>query len=236
MIKKARKKHGCPHIRASMSYSRYPNLRELLQADLKRKLKKGITSKDFKNEPCIYQGPSLINGVCPYGEKCRQRCVIYKATCRICSKFYVGQTQRFHRVRINEHIDATIALKKAPNSKTGKKVASTDAFARHFADHIGEDETPSRGLIRPMFTNEILWQGDPVSCTKSFGTLNCTLCMQEKLAILKATKARHPDSGEPLLMNSKQEIYGGCPHRTRFHVWQSTPCSPCGDTRTDDGL
>ena len=58
----------------------------------------------------------------------------------------------------------------------------------------------------------ILWQGNPVSVQKSFGTKNCILCMKERTQILKSMY-QTPN----LLINNNSEIYGSCRHKPRFH-------------------
>ena len=81
------------------------------------------------------------------------------------------------------------------------------------AEHLREEHTPySPQIIRDMTQVEFLWQGKAISCMKSFGTLRCQLCMEEKLAILRASW-QQPD----LLLNTASELDEGCKHRTRFH-------------------
>ena len=45
---------------------------------------------------------------------------------------------------------------------------------------------------------------------KTFGKLSCALCMKERIEILKKRNNKK-------LINSNDEIYGGCRHRTHFH-------------------
>ena len=58
----------------------------------------------------------------------------------------------------------------------------------------------------------ILWQGNPISVQKSFGTKNCTLCMKERTTILKCMYEK-----PHLLINNNSEIYGSCRHKPKFH-------------------
>ncbi|CAB9506324.1 unknown protein [Seminavis robusta] len=51
----------------------------------------------------------------------------------------------------------------------------------------------------------ILWQGNPISTVKTFGTRHCSLCNRERLEILKRSR----ESPEKLI-NSCNEIYGAC--------------------------
>ena len=45
-----------------------------------------------------------------------------------------------------------------------------------------------------------------------FTKLNCNLCMQERLTILKKLRDKRVT-----FMNKNSEIYGACPHKTAFH-------------------
>ena len=49
-------------------------------------------------------------------------------------------------------------------------------------------------------------------CMKSFQTVGCTLCMKERIHILKQLQ-KDPES----VINSRHEVYGACRHRTKFH-------------------
>ena len=60
---------------------------------------------------------------------------------------------------------------------------------------------------------------------KSHKTLGCTLCMKERLEILRRWK-----SDKNKLINDKHEMYGPCQCKTRFHRFYRTPT-----TSTDDG-
>jgi len=73
---------------------------------------------------------------------------------------------------------------------------------------------------------DILWKGNPISCSKSFGKLNCSLCMKERLLILKALG----DNAEKRLINSNNELYGACRHKSKFHRYTTT------NSNTDEGL
>ena len=77
--------------------------------------------------------------------------------------------------------------------------------------------------VRAILRVEIIWQGDPISCNKSFGKRNCSLCLAEKLAIWNATieEERKVKEGKGKiknkLMNSRSEILGSCAYRAKFH-------------------
>ena len=42
--------------------------------------------------------------------------------------------------------------------------------------------------MRKFIETDIIWQGNPISCIKTFGKLNCKLCMQETKHIRKAMR------------------------------------------------
>ena len=49
---------------------------------------------------------------------------------------------------------------------------------------------------------------------KSFGQIDCVLCMQERIAILKF-KRKHPE----LLINTNNKFYGACCYKPAFHTY-----------------
>ena len=93
--------------------------------------------------------------------------------------------------------------------KSGQK---SDSFASHFAQHFEPGETIKPCQVREIMQVEILWQGKPISCMKTFGKNSCSLCMRERCCILDAY-----NENPRKLINSKSETYGGCRHLTRFH-------------------
>ena len=203
-IKTLRNKYNLKWLRTSMSYHKFSNLREQLQADLGAKLMKGIGSLDFDTLQCNCNARSKVNGKCPYNNICRQSIVVYKATCDVTKKFYIGNTQQKLKARMTQHFNET---KDAANNGS-----STDSFAKHFAHQdIREGETTVK-QVRDRTTIEILWKGNAISCSKSFGKISCSLCMKERLEILKASKQQ-----PKRLINSCNELYGACRHRPVFH-------------------
>jgi hypothetical protein len=44
---------------------------------------------------------------------------------------------------------------------------------------------PTAGMLRDELTYSILWQGDPSTCSKTFGKLACKLCQKERVALLR---------------------------------------------------
>ena len=93
-----------------------------------------------------------------------------------------------------------------------KKNQNSDTFAKHFASTITDESNPTPKILRTRMNFSILWQGNPISVQKSFGTKNCTLCMKERTTILKCMYEK-----PHLLINNNSEIYGSCRHKPKFH-------------------
>ena len=68
-----------------------------------------------------------------------------------------------------------------------------DSFAKHFSKHFRNDglnknDQISSKDVREITRVSILWQGNPISSMKTFGKINCNLCMMERLEIIKAMR------------------------------------------------
>jgi len=136
----------------------------------------------------------------------------YWSACNDCKMCYLGNTQQKIKLRINQHLGEVCKL-----VNTGK---TSDSFAKHFALHHKNRESKlTIGEARKRVSVSILWQGNPISCNKSFGKLNCSLCMKERILILKYSR-ENPN----LIINSNSEFYGACRHKPKFHRYaQTTP-------------
>ena len=95
-----------------MAYKRYRNLGELLQSDLSKKLNKDLVSLDYMERPCNCPAHCRINDKCPYGNKCRATCVVYKVKCNTRGKFYIGNTQQPLKKRMGGHYADVLRLVK----------------------------------------------------------------------------------------------------------------------------
>ena len=111
-----------------MSYHRFSNLGEIFQGNLNNKLMKNITSKDFMDLKCNCNNSTTVDGKCIYDSNCRKSIVIYKATCKECGSYYIGNTQQKLKLRMNQHFADTKNL--VNNEKF------SDSFAKHFASHL----------------------------------------------------------------------------------------------------
>jgi len=133
---------------------------------------------------------------------------------------YIGNTQQKLKLRMNQLFSET--------AKLINHSSKSDSFANHFAEHFkGVVQDVTVHTVRKMVKMEVVWQGNAISCVKSFGKLSCSLCMKERLSILKMGKDE-PDK----LINSWSEIYGACRHKTRFHRYTKNrlPSTDEGDT------
>ena len=88
----------------------------------------------------------------------------------------------------------------------------SDSFASHFSKFFNTESKPTPSLLREKIEFSILWQGNPLSVQKSFGTKTCRLCMKESTHILKEL---HTNPNK--LINHNSKIYTSCHHKTRFH-------------------
>ena len=167
------------------------------------KLMEGVESKDFVDSPCNCRRDYSIDGICPYDSSCRKSCIIYKATHLLTNRPYIGNTQRNFKTRMGEHFTD---LKKAISSDI-----ASDSFAKIASREY--NKCPNTKRLMKDFKHEILWQGNAITISKTYGTIKCRLCAREKDFILK----HRFDKTQPLMMNSRLEIRGACRHKPRFH-------------------
>jgi len=209
VIKSIKAKFNLQWLRASMSYHRFTNLREMFQGDLSRKLTMGVTSLDFETLPCNCRNRETKG--CGYNNTCRNSIVVYKVTCNNTGKIYIGNAQQKFKERMQQHLGEVKKL-----VEIGEK---SDSYAKHFATQF-PTTIPTPDDQRNGITCSIIWQGNPISVVKTFATKNCALCAKERTAILKQSKLN-----PQLLVNSNNEIYGACRHRPKFHRHgkQTTP-------------
>jgi hypothetical protein len=204
-LKELQNKHGLTWLRMSMSYHKFSNLWEIFQGDLNQKLMDGIISCDIMD--CNCNCASKIDGKCAYNGECRKMCVVYKATRKICDESYIGQTKQKLKDWMGQHLNDI--------KKLSTKGIKLDLFATHFTHHCKKEVKPINDELRKMMKVKIFWQGNAISCMKSFGKLNCSLCMWERIEILCTI---HQE--ECIIINHCNEIYGACRHKTRFYRFQ----------------
>ncbi len=219
IIKKLKKKHHLKWLRVSMSYHRFTNLRELFNGDLTGKLNKHVISQDFSSRPCNCRSKNTTG--CDYANLCRETLVVYRVQCKTTGKSYIGCTQQNFKKRMQQHFNDV------RNLRAGK--GHHDSYAHHFAKMSINFPNPSPKLLRSLATFHILWQGNPLSTVKTFGTNHCLLCDQERLHIFKWNKL-HPDK----LINNHDEIYGACKHKPKFHRFPPPALSSTDESSIDE--
>ena len=218
-IRELKKDFGLGWLRVSMSYHRFTNLREIFQGDLSGKLIEGVESRDYQILECNCRLPG---GKCGYNNVCLDSMVIYQVECLVTGKFYIGNTQQSVKDRMKGHFhDVQMLI-------AGKQKRS-DSYAKHFAAQftdLAEGEVPSPAQQREKILVTVLWRGNPISMSKTFGTRKCVLCDKERLEIFKRSIEK-PDS----LINICDEIYGACRHNPMFHWYVNQPPSTDDSTR-----
>ena len=120
---------------------------------------------------------------------------------------YIGQTQQNFKNRMEGH-HGDVSVLHNPERDAKK----SDSYAKHFAHQLQNWKTVPPKIQREHYSSKTLWQGNPISAVKTFGTQHCILCNRERLEIFKRFK-KNPQS----LINSCGEIFGGCLHKPKFH-------------------
>jgi hypothetical protein len=201
-LKTLRDKHGLTWMRISMSYHRFPNLRDIFQSALTAKMIENVVSLDFQSKPCNCKAPK---GQCNYGKVCREPVVIYKVKCELTNKFYIGNTQQFFKNRMRGHFQDV--------KQYVEKNVLSDSYARHSEGLVPKGaKSPTPGEQRVQISCSLIWKGNPLSAVKTFGKNSCKLCNREQMAIVKA-EHNNPNN----LINSRSELHGACRHLPRFH-------------------
>ena len=187
--------------------------------DLSNKVDCHVKSQDRP----ILQDCNCSTDTCQYGGECRRRFIVYKATCRLCEKFYIGVTQNHLKERFRDgHLRMArerIRWKKGLfEPREDEKLKMSGAFAKHWANHFLEPdgEVPTKQAINETVKyNFVYCCKEVINSSKNFGCRSCRLCQQERLALLKAGW-NDPDK----VLNDRNEIYGACRHKGRIHNLQ----------------
>ena len=160
-----------------------------------------------------YKKNMTEEGECIYGDNCRRKCIVYRVDCKDTGKYYIGSTANDLKTRMKGHFNDVKQLLE------GKSIY-TDTFARHFTKIYKEKFKTGKHDIRKLKSLckfSILWEGNPLSVVGKFGSHQCKLCSEEKLAILFNSSRRNCD-----LLNKCGEIYRCCRHKGNFHRYVST--------------
>ena len=187
-----------------------------------------MASYSERNFPCNCNRANLTtdeegNSVCLYKGKCRNKWAVYCARCKQTNKFYIGNTQRPVKERMSGHFNNTV--------KYVKEGKLTDTFGAHFGDLLlangrpPGDATGKTEHVQNLVETRVIWQGNPLKLMRGVGTEDCHLCMAEHIQILKFFKAK-----DPRIINSINEIYSACQHKSCFHWLAMCPGTEKADT------
>ena len=132
---------------------------------------------------------------------------------------YIGSTHEFIKKRMQGHNNDVITCQQTGTSKT--------SFARHFSTVLQNFRPITNKIIRNSIEYSILWQGNSISTTQTFGTSNCRLCTQEKITIIKAAKL-----DPTTLINKRRDLHEACKHKPQFHRFRDSDST---DEATEDG-
>jgi hypothetical protein len=87
------------------------------------------------------------------------------------NKVYLGNTQQHVKTRMQGHVQDT--------KNHFINVKSSDSFVTHFAALVPKGTVKKHVKDFVKIKIDILWQGDPLSCVKTFGTRAFKLCAKE---------------------------------------------------------
>jgi hypothetical protein len=115
VIKHLRNLYKLKWLHPRILFRRHTNLQEKLLGDLRRKVLWGVVNADFGPPPCNWPRMNKVNGECAYSSKHFSRCTagsVYKILCiaNNCNCFYIGKSQRYIKMRIQEHIGEVTKL------------------------------------------------------------------------------------------------------------------------------
>jgi hypothetical protein len=136
--------------------------------------------------------------------------IVYKVTVPRTGKNYIGATSQTLKERVAGHLQS--ARQFLRNGTCGSSLAN------HLAQmwQRSSNSILSAGMLRDELSCSILWQGDPFSCSKTFGKLSCKLCQKERVALLWNSWM-----DESNMLNDRSELHGSCRHTARFHPFST---------------
>jgi hypothetical protein len=139
-------------------------------------------------------------------DDCRKALIVYNFKIPQPGKYYIGATSQTLKKRVAGHLQDT--------RKLLRDGVRSSTFASHLAQmwQQNSNSIPTAGMLRDELTYSILWQGDPFSCSKTFGKLACILCQKGRVTLL-----RYSCTVEANMLNGRPEFHGLCRHTARFH-------------------
>ena len=106
---------------------------------------------------------------------CRTKNIVYEATSKECSKFYIGNNQCKAKIQFNQYY--------ASVSKTLEKGISSSIFAKHQSKcYIKRYKTKKYDInkVQDIIEYEILYERNPLKMVKTYRSNKCILCMEER--------------------------------------------------------
>jgi hypothetical protein len=171
ILKDLKQKHKLQKwFRISMSYHRFPNMRDIFQSQLSTKMIENVESLGFNTREYNSRSPS---GNCQHGKVCRVPTVVYKAKCKTSGNIYIlGNTQQYFKNRMRGHFQDVKQLV--------EKNVYSDSYAIFLGGQVPKGaRAPTPGMQRDLISCSIIWKGDPLTAVKSFGRKACKLCNRE---------------------------------------------------------
>ena len=197
-INKLCKDYNMSWLRVNISYSTFQNLGQKFNADANNKLMKDIYAQGYQNTNCVCSEKSKMDdGKCQYEGFCQRSTLIYELLCLKTGKSYVGKTQKYLRVRTQQHSTSVwklIEWKRKVNrgdiDPGEKKKFNVTAASKHFAKFCKDctNSNQVRQMMKKLMSPRVIWQGDRISCMKTARTLKCKLCMVERREIMHRMK------------------------------------------------
>ena len=120
----------------------------------------------------------------------------------MCDAIYIGNTQQTSKKIMDSHLSDLLLLL---NNRQ-----KSDSIAAHFKQHF--NTTTSRTDLRKYMTFKVVIEPNLIGEMKTFTELNCNLCMEERLTILKKIRDKRVT-----VMNKNLEIYGACQNKITLH-------------------
>ena len=175
----------------------------LLNGVISKKINAGWKCRKTGSEECGCKNEKT----CVWRGGCKVKNIVYKATCKQCGKFYIGNTQNKAKLRFTQHY--------ASVGKKLKKGISDSRYAKHWAScYVKRYGTKVYDVckVRDMTHHEIIYEANPLTAVKTYGRNGCRLCMEERLEIYKESCRN-----QVKMINKRKEIYNTCNHNVKFH-------------------
>jgi len=165
IVMEARNKNNVKYLRPLMLHHKFPNILELFQSNLNKKVMHGLISLDFEKRYCnCTKALKNEDGKCIFNGKCHSTTVICRVTCTTCAEneqpmYYIGSMQNA--------VKECCAYQHADNvCRLVNQDAQSDSFASHFAKHFMDNQGVKHSNACKHMSVDILWKGNTITCQK----------------------------------------------------------------------